>query len=153
MKISIFRRWPHFHNEGLHSQIFHFLDIFWRSLHFFPQKISSLWDQPFCFSAKNTLSIDIFQVAKYLLENICSLSTFEKGLRCFRPKMSTHWFFTFKCLYFLWCYGLTHSAMIGGWFVFAVAVSLIAGLLFAAQCMTTQNSEWPFFQLLSEWSV
>ena len=101
MKISIFRRWTHFHNEGLHSQFFHFLDIFWRSLHFFPQKISSLWDQPFCFLAKNTLFIDIFQVAKYLLENICSLSTFEKGLKCFRPKMSAHCFFTFKHLYLL----------------------------------------------------
>ena len=101
MKISIFRRWTHFHNEGLHSQFFHFLDIFWRSLHFFPQKNSSLRDQPFCFLAKNTLFIDIFQVAKYLLENICSLSTFEKGLRCFRPKMSAHCFFTFKHLYLL----------------------------------------------------
>ena len=87
------------------------LDIFWRSLHFFPQKISSLWDQPFCFLAKNTLSIDIFQVTKYLLENICGLSPLEKGLRCFRPKMSTHWFFTFEYLYLLKCYGLTHSAL------------------------------------------
>ena len=90
-----------FHNERLHSQIFRFLDIFWRSLHFFPQKISSLWDQPFCFLAKNTLFIDIFQVAKYLLENICSLSTFEKVLRCFRPKMSAHCFFTLKHFYLL----------------------------------------------------
>ena len=55
-----------FHNERLHSQIFRFLDIFWRSLHFFPQKNSSLRDQPFCFLVKNTLFFYIFR-----WQNIC----------------------------------------------------------------------------------
>ena len=74
-------------------------------------KVSSLWDQQFCFFAQKCPIFHIFSLTKYFCKILIVVHHLKKRFTFFRSKISMKYILTFQNFYILNFYCLTHSAM------------------------------------------